>query len=75
MKRRHFLAALGGTAATWTFGVRAQQAALPIVGCLAAPAEATYAHQVASGSSGLEGLWTCRRAKLWFGVSVGGRPV
>jgi putative ABC transport system substrate-binding protein len=54
MQRRHFIAALGGTMATWPFGVRAQPAPLPIVGCLAAPEEATYTHQVAALRQGLQ---------------------
>lgn len=54
MKRRDFIAALGSAAAAWPFGVRAQQVRLPIVGCLAAPAEATYAHHVAAIRQGLK---------------------
>lgn len=55
MRRRHFITTLGGAAATLAFNdVQAQQADLPIVGCLAAPAEATYAHQVAAVRQGLK---------------------
>ena len=54
MKRRDFIAALGSAAAAWPFGGRAEQATLPIVGCLAAPAEASYTHHVAAIRQGLK---------------------
>ena len=52
MRRRDFIAALGGVAA-WSHLVQAQQSSLPIVGCLGAPAEATYPHHVAAIREGL----------------------
>jgi putative ABC transport system substrate-binding protein len=54
MRRREFITLLGGAAGAWPIAARAQQAALPLVGCLAAPAEATYTHHVAAVRQGLK---------------------
>jgi putative ABC transport system substrate-binding protein len=53
MHRRQFITLLIGTAA-WPLAARAQQSAMPIVGCLAAPAEATYRVHVAAIRLGLK---------------------
>jgi putative ABC transport system substrate-binding protein len=54
MRRREFITLLGGAAGAWPIAAWAQEAALPLVGCLAAPAEATYTHHVAAVRQGLK---------------------
>jgi putative ABC transport system substrate-binding protein len=51
MRRRDFIAALAAAAAPRL--AQAQQYSLPIVGCLAAPAEANYLHHVTAIREGL----------------------
>jgi len=53
MRRREFIAALGGAAA-WPLEVRAQQPVLPVVGFLGAPSPAPYARYVAAIHQGLK---------------------
>lgn len=53
MRRREFLLALGAATA-WPPRAQAQQGTLPIVACLAAPAEVTYTHHVAAVRQGLK---------------------
>jgi len=55
MRRRDFLVVLG-SAAMLPLSVRAQQSVMPIVGCLAAPAEETYTQNVAAVRQGLKEL-------------------
>ena len=53
MRRREFIAALGGAAA-WPMVANAQQTSVPVVGCLNSGSLASTAHQVQAFRQGLE---------------------
>jgi ABC-type uncharacterized transport system substrate-binding protein len=54
VRRREFITLLGGAAATWPVGARAQQSALPVIGFLGSPSAAEWDPFVTAFQRGLK---------------------